>query len=160
MKLYELTEEYNQVLQMAEDGDVSEDVIKDTLESISASIEDKADNYAKIINTLTVQATAIKEEEARLSARRKTLENNAAFLKKNLEQAMILTDNKKFKTTLFSFNIQKNPASLVIDDESSIPAEFKIPQPDKIDNAAIKEALKKGGLTFAHLTQTESLRIR
>lgn len=145
---------------MAESGEVEYQVVVDTLEGIQGEIEVKADAYAKIIKTLEGQADAIKKEEDRLSQKRRSLETNVKNMKLSLERAMIATDNKKFKTTLFSFNIQKNPASLVIDKPDEIPEQFLIPQDPKVDNAKIKELLKTQELPYAHLSYSESLRIR
>ena len=47
--LYQLTNNYETVLNMLYDEDVDEQMILDTLESIEGEIEDKADGYAKII---------------------------------------------------------------------------------------------------------------
>ncbi|MGN1174073.1 MAG: siphovirus Gp157 family protein, partial [Roseburia sp.] len=89
------------------------------------------------------------------------MNNNADRIKKNLEKAMIATGKEKFKTTLYSFGIQNNTASVVIDDDASIPKEYRIPQPDKIDKKAIGDFLKAGNeVNFAHLEQSQSLRIR
>ena len=46
--LYELTEQYEGIRMMLYDGETDEQMILDTLESIDAEIEEKADNYAKI----------------------------------------------------------------------------------------------------------------
>ena len=53
MKLYELTEQYDGVMNLLYDGETDEQTILDTLEAIEGEIEDKADNYAKIIKTMT-----------------------------------------------------------------------------------------------------------
>lgn len=45
MKLYELTQAYNQVLEMAEDLDA--ETLQDTLDSIREPIEEKAGNIIK-----------------------------------------------------------------------------------------------------------------
>jgi len=73
---------------------------------------------------------------------------------------MYITGKVKFKTNLFNFSIQKNPPKLVIDKPEEIPEEFLIPQPPKVDNAKLKEILKEKELPFAHLEQSENLRIR
>ena len=74
---------------------------------------------------------------------------------------MEITGKKKFKTQLFSFGIQNNPASVKILDEKSIPIDFMVPQPMKVDTVAIKEFLKEGNeVDWACLEQAESLRIR
>ena len=42
--LYELTDQYNDILNMLYDGETDQQIIFDTLESIDGEIEDKADN--------------------------------------------------------------------------------------------------------------------
>lgn len=173
MKLYELTEEFLQVLNMLEDEDVDEQIIQDTLESIESEIEDKADGYAKIIKTLEADVDGIQKENDRLTARKKTYENRIKWLKQNLEMCMRVTGKKKFTTDLFSFNIQKNGGKrkLTIDvDVENIPEEYRIKQPDAVNGDKLREYLKENGLEgqdgslnceWCHLEpQGESLRIR
>lgn len=163
MTLYELTAEYGQLLALAEDPDVDPQVLADTMEGLSGEIEDKADGYAKVMKQLEADAAALKGEIDRLTARKRTLENNIDRLKEALKTAMILTEKTKFKTELFSFGIQKNPASVVLDvDLAEIPAEYLIQQEPKVDKAKLKDDLKDGKDLggIAHLEQTESLRIR
>ena len=161
MTLYELTGQYQELLDMAEAEDVDPQVIADTLEAVGGEIEDKAENYACIIKQLEADAVALKAEEDRLAARRKSVENNIRNMKATLQNAMYATGKTKFKTNLFSFGIQKNPASLFIADMDMVPGRFMVPQPDLPDKAAIKEYLKENGdQSWAQLTQGESLRIR
>ena len=162
--LYELTSEYLDLLAMLEDPDVDEDLINDTLEGIDGELEAKADGYARVMRQMDADAKAIKAEEERLANRRKSLENRSAALKSRLQQMMEITGKVKFKTELFSFGIQKNPAAVVMDEQyiENIPECYLIVQEPKIDKQKIKEDLKAGldleGI--AHLEQTESLRIR
>ena len=159
--LYELTNEYQALLEMAEDPDLDPEVFSDTLEGLGGEIEIKADGYAKVMKTIESQIAGIKAEEARLGARRKVLEGNIDRMKRSLQQAMEITGKTKFRTELFNYAIQKNPASLHILQEELIPAEFRIPQPDKVNTAAVKDWLKAGNVCdWAELTQSESLRIR
>lgn len=160
--MYELTESYLEVLAMASDPDIPPEVIADTLESIEGEIELKAENTAVIMQELTAEAEKLRAEEKRLAERRKKLENNVEAMKNRLYTAMKTTGKEKFKTTLFSFNIQKNPVRVVIDDESKIPKKYLIPQPAKLDTAKLKEDLKASdrGRKYAHLEQGESLRIK
>lgn len=164
MTLYELTEDYMNLLELAEDPDIDEQAFADTLEGIEGALEDKAEGYAKVIRTLEGDAAACDAESKRLRNKKQTIENNIKRMKAALQCAMQITGKTKFKTSLFSFGIQKNPAAVVIDEEhlENIPDRFLIPQDPQIDKRAIKEALKAGedleGL--AHLEQTESLRIR
>ena len=165
MTLYDLTNDYMELLQMAEDPDIDEQAFLDTLEGIEGALEDKADGYAKVMRMLETDTKGIKAEEDRLSARRKTIEGNVSRMKSALQYAMEATGKTKFKTQLFSFNVQNNPASVVMDesDIENIPERFlKYKDPD-IDRKAIKDAIKAGdedAMAIAHMEQTKGLRIR
>lgn len=74
---------------------------------------------------------------------------------------MRAVDKLKFKTKLFSFNIQNNPPSVDITDEKLIPQEFFIDQAPKLDKKSLLAALKDGKeIEGATIKQTKSLRIR
>ena len=159
--MYELTADHLAVLAMATDGETPPDVIADTLEAIGGEIEIKAENSAVIMQELNAEADKIDAEIKRLTARKKSLETNSDAIKQRIFDAMKATGKEKFKTTLFSFSIGKNPVKLIIDDAEKIPRKYLIPQPAKIDNAALKEDLKAGKVCkYAHLEQSESLRIK
>ena len=159
--MYDLTADYMAVLQMATDPDIDPEAIADTLEAIGGEIEIKAENTAKVLKELEAEAAKLKAEAERLDARRKSIETNVKSIKARLYDAMKLTGKEKFKTTLFSFNIQKNPVKLVIDDETKIPKKYFVPQPPKLDATKLKEDLKAGAVRkYAHLEQGESLRIK
>jgi len=158
--LYELTGQYRELLELAESEELDKQLIADTLEGLDGEIEIKADGYAKVIRELEGKTAVLKDEIDRLSKRKSVIENNIKSMKEALQNAMFITGKTKFKTDLFNFNIQKNPPRLVIDKPEEVPEEYLIPQEPKIDTSAIKEALKQQELPFAHLEQSESLRIR
>lgn len=158
--LYEITGEFLELLEMASDESIDQKMINDTLEGVEFEFEEKADGYAKVIKTLEGDMDAIDKEIKRLTERKNTVKNNIASIKKNLENAMQVTGKKKFKTLLFGYNIQKNPSSVVIDDETKIPEEYYIPQEPKLDKKSLGVFLKENKVPWAHLTQTEGLRIR
>ena len=158
--LYELTEEYRQLLEMMEDDSVDPEVLKDTLEGVDGELEIKAENCAKVIAALGGKIDVIDREIERLKGKKDVLNNNIKRIKQRIEKAMIDTGKKKFKTDLFSFGIQKNPPAVVIDQEDQIPKEYWVAQEPKLDRTAIKQWLKENEADWAHLTQTESLRIR
>ena len=107
---------------------------------------------------------ALKAEENRLVARRKALENRQQALKSNLEANMREIGKTKFKTALFSFNIQKNGGlqPLVIDGLlEDIPGKYLVPQSPVPNNEAIRKLLDEKQVDWAHLEpRGESLRIR
>jgi hypothetical protein len=78
---------------------------------------------------------------------------------------MEATGKTKFKTQLFSFNVQNNPASVVMDEQdvANIPERFLKHKDPEIDRKAIKDAIKAGdedAMDIAHLEQTRGLRIK
>lgn len=164
MTLYELTDDYMRLLDMMGDPELDPEVLKDTMEGIEGALEDKADGYAKVIKTVEGEKAAIKAEMDRLKARLTALDNSETRLKENLQQSMMMTGKVKFKTNLFSFGIQKNAPSVVLDivDMEDLPEKFLRFRDPEVDKTKIKEAIKAGeDLTgIAHLEQTESLRIR
>ena len=159
--LFELTDEYMQLLDMLDDPEIDEQTLKNTMEAIDGEIEDKADGYAKVIADITATADGLKTQIDRLTERKRAIENNVKRMKQVLQNAMEATGKTKFKTELFSFNIQKNPPSVEIADDVKLPDKYLIPQPEKIDKKSIIADLKAGAvIEGCTLSQTESLRIR
>jgi len=164
MNLYELTDEYLQLQMMLEDPDIDSQVITDTLEAVEGEIEIKADNYAKVIRNMESNLAGIRAEQERLAARKNLLESGIKRLKENLQESMILTGKRKFKTDLFSFNIQKNggkaPVILDVADTSELPDEL-VRIKEEPDLEAIRELCEQGDCKYAHLGERgESLRIK
>lgn len=163
--LYELTENYLIVQEMLYDDETDQQVILDTLEAIDGEFEYKADCYAKLMKNMIADAKAIEEEENRLYARRKALESRVQSLKDMLQYNMQAIGKTKFKTTLFSFNIQKNGGKqkLTIDVDSvyDLPSEYQVAQDPIPNTEAIRELLSTKQVPWAHLEpRGESLRIR
>lgn len=154
MRLYELTEQYEILQDMMYDPDVDEQIVRDTMEAIWGEIEEKADGYAKIILGMKDDIEALQTEERRLKSRRQSLEARQKWLKENLMANMREIGKEKFKTTLFSFSIQKNGGldPLVIDGTiEDIPGRFLVPQPPVVNNDAVRALLAEKQVDWAHL---------
>lgn len=158
MKLYELSQNYQMVLDMIEDG--NEEYL-DTLESLGEAIEEKAENTAKLIKSLDAQTEVIKAEEKRLADRRRALENKAKRMKEYLQENLEAAGIKKVKGQLLTVAIQKNPPSLNVVDESLIDQSYFIEQKPALDKKALLQAIKDGAeVEGVEIKQTESVRIR
>lgn len=70
--LYELTAEYKELLEMAEEQNLTQADIKDTLEGMDYEFEDKADGYAKVLRSLDGKEEAISSEIKRLTEMKKS----------------------------------------------------------------------------------------
>jgi predicted transcriptional regulator len=140
--LYELTEEARELQDMIEE--YPPETFSDTIESLQLMIEDKADSYAAVNQNITNEIAALKAEEERLSARRKSLESNQKRLKDAIKNAMEILGQNKIKTEKFTFSVSKNGGLQPIKvDAEKLPDKFKkvIMEPD---NEHIREALKAG----------------
>lgn len=162
--LYELTNEFMELLDMLEDPEIEEQVVLDTLEGIDFELELKADGYAKVIKELEGSIETIKAEQTRLAKKKSTMEANIARIKNNLQDAMVKTGKTKFKTDLFSFNIQKNggkaPVILDVKDTSELPDEL-VRIKEEPDIEAIRKLIDAGECKYAHYGERgESLRIK
>jgi hypothetical protein len=164
MTLYDITNDYMQLMQMMEDPEMDPQTLSDTMEGIEGELEVKAESYAKVMKNLEADVVGIKAEIDRLSERKKTIENNIKKMKETLQFAMETTGKTKFKTELFSFGIRKNAPAVVMDEPyiENVPERFLKYSDPTINRSAIKEAIQKGedleGL--AHLEQSTSLSIR
>jgi len=157
MNLYQLTENYLTVLEMAENGDD----LTDTLEALTDAIEDKAENTAKVIKQLEANADMLANEIKRLSERKTAIENNAKQLKVYLQEQLEKCGKSKIKGEIFTVAIQNNPQSVEVLDESKIPAAYFIPQAPKLDRKELLAHLKAGEeIAGVAIKQTQSLRIR
>ena len=152
--LYELTDQYQSIMNMLYDGETDEQLVMDTLESIDGEIEDKAANYAKIIRMMLADAEILKDEETRLYARRKSLEMRAQRMKDNLQANLEFIGKTKFKTALFSFSVAKNGGKQpleITENLGEIPGKYLIPQPPVPDKEAIRQLLAEKEVDWAHL---------
>ena len=161
--IYEISTNLMQIMDMMDDPELDPQTLGDTFEAIEGEFEEKADAYARIMKNLEGDVAALKNEIQRLSDKKATIENNIKRMKQALQIAMEMTGKVKFKTDLFSFGIQKNTSSVVIDtDINNLDPKFLKFREPEVNKTAIKEAIQNGeDLTgYAHLEQSQSLRIR
>ena len=59
--LYEIAGQYRELLQLADDGDLPPELIRDTLERLTGDLEAKAINVAKFAGNLDAVADSIDE---------------------------------------------------------------------------------------------------
>lgn len=158
----ELMESFQQVQALQESG--NEDDLATALACLEAYIKEsvaKRDRVGKFLETLESTEASIDSEIKRLQDRKKRIERTRESMCSYILMIMSKIGVTKLEGTLFSFKARKNPVSVVIESEASIPAEF-MRQPDppapKPDKKAIKEALQAGAVVpGARLTQETRL---
>ena len=166
--IYEITNQFPFLKTLEESGEVDAEAIKGALEVAREELSGKLEDYCKVIKNFEAEIAGLKSEEERLKARRQVKENAIKNMKEAMkfaiETALEGRSEKKIACGTFTCAIQKNPESVVMDEQyiENIPEIYlKFKEPE-IDRAKIKEDIKAGknleGL--AHLEQTSSLRIR
>lgn len=144
--LFILAQEHRALADKLHDLDLDDQTIADTLEGESGDLVEKGKNIAAIFRNLESDAKQIKEAEEQLCARRKAIERRAERLKEYLKTNMEKAGIHKIECPWFVVSLKKNPSSVVIDDESSIPADYmrEIPAALQPDKALIKQAITDG----------------
>lgn len=161
--IYDFLASFDALWELIQNEDIEDEVIEDCFQTLQYDLKDKLENCCKFIRNQEALIMGYKAEEKRLKARRTAAENSVKRLKDLMQKVMEASGEKKLPCGLFTVAIQKNPESVWLDSEDyhEIPTRYlKYPEPE-IDKAKIKEDLKNGeNLGFAHLQQTESIRIR
>ena len=152
MKLYEIATDYQRLLDAIENGEIPEEALVDTLESITTLLEDKVDNIACIIKGLTAEAEAIKAEEDRLKARRTAKLKRAERLTQYLSDTLLQNGVDRIETARNNITFRKTPGKVVFDNEKAFIAwahenagvflKYTAPTADR---TAIAQYIKGGG---------------
>lgn len=156
--LYEMTENAKILYELLQAEEIDEQTIADTLEAMG--VDEKLESYGKIIRQMQADAEMFKAELDRLSAKKKSADNAVERMKKAVKDFMEASGQEKAKAGVFSFYLASTQA-VSITDEKSIPVDYLIPQPDKIDKNGIKKALKDGiEIAGAELVTNVGVRMR
>lgn len=149
MRLYELTAELSEFLERIDEGDIPEEAIADTLESITMDIEDKADNIACMLKSLEAEITAIKAEATRLVERGRAKEKTYDRIKEYLAENLQRVGMDKLETARNKIAFRKSESVEV--DEATFLGWADVHRDDlltytapKANKTAIKKALKDG----------------
>ena len=145
--MYELAVQFREAAQQLGDLDLPDDVVQDTLESLSGDLELKASNVALFARNLAATAEAIKQAEAGMAARRIAIENRVKRLKDYLLNCMELAGVRKIEGPYLRLAIRDNPAGVDVFDAAQVPAEYMRwpePPPPEPNKAHIKNAIKAG----------------
>lgn len=149
MRLYELTAELSEFLERVDEGDIPEEAISDTLESITMDIEEKADNIACVLKSLDAEISAIEEEAKKLTERAKAKEKAYGRIKEYLAENLQRVGMDKLETARNKITFRKSE-SVEIDEGAFLGwadvhrddlLTYTAPKPNK---TLIKKALKDG----------------
>lgn len=160
LSLYQIADAYLLALEaLAEIEDLPAQAIADTLEGWIGTFEQKAMAIAAYIRNLEMEAAAVEDARRRMEQRQRSLQGHADRLRDYLQTEMERTGITKVKNAELTLRIQKNPSSVVIDDDSAIPNAYKQEVITiKLLKAEMGKTLKAGErVPGAHLEQSTRL---
>lgn len=167
MKLYELAADYEAFIAAIEAGEIPEEAIIDTLESIESAIEDKVENIACLLKNLAAEAAAIKVEEDKLAERRKSKEKAHERFKAYLSDMMLKCGKTKFESARNKISFRKSDAVSIDDEEKFLEwaavehDEYLTYKSPSINRTAIKKAIESGiKIDGAHIEIRQNIQIK
>ncbi|WBK39639.1 hypothetical protein CB452P1_000055 [Clostridium phage CB452P1] len=164
MNLYELDQNYKNLMEVMDNAETEnneelKNIITNSLEELQMDIDLKLENTIKYIKNLEANVLAFKDEEKKLSAKRKVLENRVSSLKEYLKNYLQYKDIKSKQLGLFKISLRKSESVNIID-ETLIKEEYKIIKTD-VNKTLIKQALKSGEIIEgAEIKQNQNLNIK
>ena len=170
-KLYEITQEYNDVCdaildvfeQNPELDEVTrQKIITDNLSSIQQGFETKALGLAGYIQNLKLEQSNVKELQDRFTKRSRSLDKTITQLSDYLLIQMQHVNVPKLSNNWLTVQVRNNPAKVIIEDETLLSDEFKTKEITiKVNKSAISERLKAGEIiAYTHLESSQRLEIK
>lgn len=168
MNLYSITNEYKRLLDDIAEGNIPEEAIKDTLDSVTDELNSKLDNIACYVKGLNAEAEAIRIEAITLQTRQKAKANESTRLMDYIHDAMITAGKSKLETARCKLSIKLNPEALNVTDTAALITWAQAKYEDlltyaspTLDKVKIKELVKAGvQVPGCSLTRGERLEVK
>lgn len=143
LSLYEITGAFPKLMAQEE---MSEEDRNRVEKELTTLLQKKSNAIIAYSKNIELAIKAMKEEETRISANRKVLENRLEQFKKYVKGCMEGNGINKIETDLGTLSIAKSPISVEIVNEEEIPDEYKeVIFTTKVDKKKIADAFKSTG---------------
>lgn len=155
--LFEITDEFERLYQMAIDEELSDEAFDGTFEMIMADLEVKAGGYSSVIKQIEMEADKAEELEKEFKRKKEVRQRRAKAMKEAIKYAMEVANVKELNAGKFTIKLKKNGGlePLVIDQPEAVPDNMKIIKVEN-DNKLIREHLKDHQEPWAHLEERGS----
>lgn len=159
--LRDLNESYMNIMTILDNPEADQEALIAALNEINETADEKIVNIIKVIKEYEDRNKAIKEEQARLKQLETTNKNAIERLKDYAKQSMLLRNQKKIVSDLYTITLANNQPKVNVLDETKIPLDFfEEVKEMKLDKKALKEYLKNNTVDYAYLESKQSLRIK
>lgn len=143
LSLYEITNAFPALMENEEMTEEDKNKVK---EELTLLLQQKSQNIIGYARNIELTIEAMKNEEKRISEKRKMLENRVIKFKEYVKECMEKNGITKIETGLGNLTIAKNPISVEIVNEEEIPSEYKTEiVAVKVDKTKIKNNFKETG---------------
>lgn len=156
-KLYEIAQEFREVMALVESGDLSMEDIADTLDAIDIEFKDKAKNCLMVIRAKEADLNGVQAEIDRLTALKKSAQASCDGLKKYVKNCMELTGISSLDLSTFKLTLKAPTKKVEVYDEAKLAREFfrVVPEKWEVDKVKLSAALKVGEIEGAMLVDGE-----
>lgn len=143
LSLYEITNAFPALMENEEMTEEDKNKVK---KELTLLLQQKSQNIIGYARNIELTIEAMKNEEKRISEKRKMLENRVIKFKEYVKECMEKNGITKIETGLGNLTIAKNPISVEIVNEEEIPSEYKTEiVAVKVDKTKIKNNFKETG---------------
>jgi hypothetical protein len=160
---FELAAEYRRLAELLAEQHDDQQVVADTLESLSGPLDDHLENLAKMVRNLEAADSGVMRTIADLEARHAALQRALGRGRQLILDLMQTAQRERVTTALFSLAVKRNPPAVVIDSEAELPSaylQYHEPPPPTPNKKAIAAAIKAGTpVPGAHCEQAVRLDI-
>lgn len=150
--LFDITEDFRSLYELATDPECDEQVFQDTLDGLMGELEVKSCGYTQVIKQLDMEAKQAKEVSQLFADKAKVRENHIKRMKEVLKMAMETAGVDEIAAGAFTIKLQKNGGLQPLKITGEVPDNMTkvIVEPD-MDR--IRDYLKGNECEWAHLEE-------
>lgn len=161
MKLFEIANEYQVILEQAfdsETGEIDETALA-KLDDVKNDIKEKGIALASFIQNIDAERNAIEVAKKAMAEREARLDRRVIYLKSYLQGNMERCGINEISCAHFAVKLKKCPLSVDVIDESAIPDEYKkVKSVVSVDKIKIKDELL-AGVVIPGVAMKQNLRL-
>lgn len=158
--LYNINDVRNKFVELAMRDDLTEEEVQELGNALALELTNKSVNVIQFVRNSEATTDAIDTEIARLQELKRVANNKLERFKSMLEYNMRELGIEQIDTPIGKISFRKCPKSVVIDDESLIPDEFKKTKTETtIDKKAILETFNENGEIVAGTRVVQNVKL-
>lgn len=145
-KLYEITNNFLEVMEAANNGEIGEEKYEEVAKELALELEQKSGSIIGYIKNVENYINGLDSEIKRLKENKDVAQNKINRFKEYVIREMKKLDITSVETPIGVLSLRKSPLSVEVIDEEKIPNEYKtIKQTYSIDKTKLKNDFKETG---------------